>query len=153
MTTDTGEFAFERQFSIPPNQLWHLLTDAKMRENWGAPGPDQVLTMLTSDFRVGGLEQHRCGPEDNPEFSVDTRWYRIVAPSDAVFTETITIGDEPLATSLVTYRVTPRDAAGSNLDVTVAVSSFVGPDAPMEFRDGWKGGLDNLEALAKRQAA
>ena len=49
----------------------------------------------------------------------------------------------------MTYRVTETDA-GSALAVHVAVSSFVGPDAPLEFRDGWDAGLNNLETLAKQ---
>jgi len=147
MTTDTAEYRFHRALPLPPDRLWHLLTDGRMRERWGAPSAEMVLTMVTEDLRPGGIERHRCGPEDAPDFEVETRWYRLTAPADAVFTETVEIGGTALATSLVTYRVA-ANSSGSDLHVTVAVSSFTGPDTPGEFRHGWDGGLRNLETLA-----
>lgn len=152
MTTDTGSFTLTRTLPLTPDRLWHVLTDAQMRESWGAPGDGMVLTMVRADLRVGGLETHRCGPAENPEFTVDTRWYRIDGPNDAVFTETVIIGGAAIATTLVTYRVTGTDT-GAQLDITVAVSSFSGPDADDEFKAGWQAGLSNLEALAAKMAA
>lgn len=152
MSTDTGHFDLSRTMPLTPDRLWHLLTDARMRETWGAPEEGMVLVMESSDFRVGGHERHRCGPADTPDFTVDTRWYRIDGPHDAAFTETVNIGGAAIATTLVTYRVTP-ESSGSRLDVSVAVSSFTGPDADGEFKAGWEVGLSNLEALATRMAA
>lgn len=151
MTTDTGHFELTRRLPLTPDRLWHVLTDTKTREIWGAPEEGMVLEMDVSDLQVGGLETHRCGPADNPEFTVDTRWYRIDGPHDAVFTETVHVGGATIATTLVTYRVT-AEGTGSRLDVAVAVSSFVGPDADGEFKAGWEAGLSNLEALATKMA-
>lgn len=152
MTTDTGAFNFERTLPLKPDQLWHVLTDPSMRERWGAPGEDMVMTAVTSDLQVGGIEQHICGPKESPEFEVETRWYRLDAPLDAVFTETLEFGGSIAATSLVTYRIA-GDAAGSKLFVHVSVSSFSGPDTASEFKAGWDGGLLKLEALAREVAA
>jgi uncharacterized protein YndB with AHSA1/START domain len=149
MSTDTAEFTFARRFTITPAELWHLLTDAEMRQHWNAPAEGQVLTLTQSSFEVGGTERHICGSAEAPEFEVETRWYRIEAPTDAVFTETVEAGGERIATSLVTYRVSEKDT-GTDLSVTVAVSSFVGPDAAGDFRDGWESALTNLEMLAAR---
>ena len=101
---------------------------------------------------VGGIERHRCGPADNPEFEVETRWYHLDSPGDAVFTETIEAGGARLGASLVSYRITP-DGTGSQVEITVAVSSFVGPEMNAEFRAGWSGGMDKLDQLATAQAA
>ena len=152
MTTDTATYDFHRDFTISTAQLWHLLTDPGMRSQWGTPEPGQTLTMITSDLRTGGLERHRCGPADAPEFEVETRWYRLDASENAVFTETLEADGATLATSLVTYRLT-ETGAGTALDVSVAVSSFVGPDMAQEFHAGWEGGLDNLARLAMDRAA
>ena len=151
MTTDTATHEFERSFPLSPDQLWHLLTDAKMRERWGAPGPDMELTVTKEDLRVGGLEHHLCGAAEAPAFEVATRWYRLDGPSDAVFTETIEAEGATVATSLVTYRVAPKDN-GSALSVSVAVSSFCGEEALADFHGGWTAGLDNLAALVENQA-
>lgn len=152
MSTDTGHFALTRSLPLSQDRLWHVLTDAKMREAWGAPSEGTVLEMEKTDFRVGGLEKHRCGPAEAPEFTVDTRWYRIDGPQDAVFTETVHVGGHAIATTLVTYRVTPEDT-GTRLDVAVAVSSFTGEEAAGEFKAGWEAGLANLEAFAAKLSA
>jgi uncharacterized protein YndB with AHSA1/START domain len=144
MTPDTASFDLTRTFGLAPERLWDILTDPEHREQWGAPSEGMVLTVETSDLREGGQDRHRCGPEDAPEFVVDTRWYRLDAPRLAVFTETLRVGGDAIFTSLVTYAV--EDAGGgSALAVTVALSSFVGPEAEAEVREGWNGGLANLE--------
>lgn len=150
MSTETDTFSFTRTLPLPPDRLWHLMTDAAQRESWGAPG-DAVLETITADTRVGGIERHRCGPADNPEFEVETRWYHFDAPAHAVCTEQIEAGGMALGASLVTYRIEP-DGNGSKVAITVAVSSFVGPEMMEEFRDGWEGGLANLEKVANAQA-
>lgn len=151
MTTDTAEFHFERHFALAPNRMWHLLTDAKMRAAWSGPGEGMVLSLVNADFRRHGIERHLCGTADAPEFEVETRWYHINAPTDAVFTESIQAGGQDIATSLVSYRLAPS-GTGSTLYVTVAVSSFVGADASSEFREGWEQALSNLKAFAQTHA-
>ncbi|MEP4198833.1 MAG: SRPBCC domain-containing protein [Aliishimia sp.] len=148
MTTDTAEFKFQRKFTISPDQLWHLVTDPSMRGRWNSPSDDMTMTLVCSDLRAGGLERHRCGPEAAPEFEVETKWYWLDAPTNAAFTETVEAGGASVATSLVTYRITALDS-GSELHVNVAVSSFCGPEAPMEFSAGWDTALAKLEVLAK----
>ncbi len=144
MTTDTLSFDLNRVYPLPPERLWTVMTDPREREQWGAPSEGTVLAVEASDLRVGGLDRHRCGPAEAPDFVVDTRWYRLEAPNHAVFTETVTVGDTTLATSLVTYALQP-EGTGTALSVTVATSSFVGPEAMGEFRTGWEGGLANLD--------
>ncbi len=146
MTTDTATFAFNRQYGIAPDRLWGVLTDPKMRERWGAPSDDMVLSVERADLREDGQDRHVCGPKAAPEFVIDTRWYRLDAPHLAVFTETLVVGEERIATSLVTYRV---DAAngGSALAVTSCSASRTGPEVPAEFSGGWEGGLANLDRL------
>jgi uncharacterized protein YndB with AHSA1/START domain len=152
MSTDTAEYHFARDFTLPPAQLWHLLTDAQMRESWSGPGEGMIMTAVTTDLRRHGIERQRCGPADAPEFEVETRWHRVDAPNDAVFTESIEAGGQDIATSLVTYRLLDT-APGSTLHVTVAVSSFVGPEASAEFQAGWDTALSSLEAFAKTQTS
>lgn len=152
MTTDTGHFELTRTFPLTPDRLWHVLTDTEMRSTWNAPGEGMVMNLQTSDFRVGGLETHYAGPANNQEFTVDTRWYRIDGPHDAAFTETVNMGGTAIATTLVTYRIA-AEGDGTHLHVSVAVSSFAGPDADGEFKAGWEAELANLEALAAKMAA
>lgn len=144
MTNDTATFDLSRRLPLPPDRLWPILTDPREREHWGAPEPGMVLTVERADLREGGQDRHRCGPADAPDFTVDTRWYRLDPPNRAVFTETVFVGGAALGTSLVTYVLTAAQT-GTNLGLTVHVSAFGGPDMLDEFRAGWDAGLATLE--------
>ena len=150
MPLDTNSFDLNRTLPLPPDRLWALLTDPKHRENWGTPSPEMVLEVEKSDLRVGGHERHRCGPAEAPMFFVDTRWYDLAGPERAVFTETLEFEGAAVGTSLVTYALT-ANGSGTDLAITVAVSSFTGPEALGEFKEGWEGGLASLEAYAATQ--
>ncbi len=151
MTTDTDTFTFSRSFPLNPDKMWHLMTDAGMREAWSVPDDSMVLETVASDLSVGGVDHHRCGPADAPEFEVETRWYNIAGPNAATFSETIIAGGARLGASLVTYLIA-ADGAGSKVDITVAVSSFVGAEMIEEFRAGWEGGFENLAKMAAGQS-
>ena len=146
MTAPTATFRLTRSIAVPQDRLWHLLTDPKCRELWGAPSDDAVLVLDTADLREGGQERHRCGPADNPEFTVDTHWYHIEAPIRACFTETVTAGGQRFAVSLVTYTLEGTDSA-TTLTADVAVASMTGEDMQGDFHSGWTSGLDRLERL------
>lgn len=143
MTCDTATFDLQRKLPLPPDRLWHLLTDPKQREKWGTPDPSMVLIVDHSDLRVGGTDRHHCGPAEAPDFEVETRWYDLAAPTRAVFTETLIFGGERAFTSLVTYALTPANG-GTMLDICVAISSFSGSEALAEVEGGWTGAMENL---------
>ena len=145
MPFPTADFSLTRRFGISQDALWHILTDPKEREAWGAPDESMVLVMEKNDLRDDGREVHRCGPADDPMFTVDTRWYRLAAPADACFTETLTFQGARAFTSLVTYHLA-ADGAGSTLDVHVAVTSFDGDEVFGEVEAGWTSALDRLQA-------
>ena len=151
MTTDTDTYTFSRDLALPPARLWPLLTDADMRAAWGSPDESMTLTTLSTDVRVGGTDHHRCGPEDAPEFEQHTRWYHLDEPSLATYTEVIQAGGMAVGASLVTIAVAER-STGSTVHVTVAASSFVGPEMMAEFEGGWTGAFENLVKLAEGTA-
>jgi uncharacterized protein YndB with AHSA1/START domain len=144
MTTDT--FTYTREVALPPTRLWPLLTHPDMRAKWGAPDADTTLETISSDVRIGGTDHQRCGHADAPEFEQHTRWYHLAEPSDAVYTEVIEAGGMALGASLVTMTAV-SNGTGSTLNVTVAVSSFVGPEMIAEFKGGWDGSMANLDRL------
>ncbi len=145
MAPDTKSFDLHRTLPLPAIRLWQVLTDAKEREKWNGPDAATVLETDAADLRVGGQDRHRFGPVDAPEFVVDTRWYNLTEPERAVFTETLVFGGEAVSTSLVTY-VLDDKGAETSLSITVAVSSFSGPEALDEIQQGWAGGVDNLQS-------
>lgn len=148
MPLDTSSFDLHRKLPLPADRLWQVLTDAKERGKWNGPDATTLLETDLADLRVGGLERHRFGPVDAPEFLVETRWYDLTMPERAVFTETLIFGGEAVSTSLVTYVLEENDKE-TTLDMTVAVSSFSGPDTLDEIRQGWAGGIENLQNYAR----
>lgn len=144
MALDTKSFDLHRTLPLSPDRLFAVLTDPAHREKWAAPDADTALVTEAADLRVGGQDRHRAGPADAPDFAVETRWYDLAGPDRAVFTETLIFGGEAVSTSLVTYHLA---AAGTQtkLSMTIAVSSFSGPEALAEIQHGWDGGLENLE--------
>ena len=149
MTTDT--FTYARQTALPPARMWPLITNSEMRQIWGSPDDTATLTTLYSDLRVGGTDHQRCGPADAPEFESCTRWYHLSAPDTAVYTEVIEAGGMALGASLVTITLT-AEGTGTRMDVTVAVSSFVGAEMIGEFRSGWDGSMANLDQLIAKHS-
>ena len=152
MSLDTKSFDMHRTLPLSPDRLWDVLTDPKLREHWNGPDAQTMLVTETADLRVGGLDRHRFGPADAPEFVVDTRWYDLTQPIRAVFTETLIFGGADAYPSLVTSSLEAA-GKGTELSVTVAVSSFTGPETLEEVQHGWNGGLDNLALYAAKQAA
>lgn len=148
MSTSFATFNIHRQFTCSQDRLWHLLTDPTSREAWGGPADDHVLHVEHADVREGGEDLHRCGPAEAPEYTVATRWYRLDAPNLACFTETVDAGGARIATTLCTYTVSATDT-GVLLDLDVAVSSFVGPEALADFESGWTSALARLEDMTR----
>ncbi len=151
MTPAIGHFHIERSFALPRDRLWHLLTDPAMRSQWGAPSDEDVLIVDASDLREGGRDLHRCGPRDDPAYTVETIWFRLAEPDLACFSETVDAGGARIATSLVTYGLTDT-ATGCEFSIDVQLSSFVGPGAMSDFQAGWTSGLNRLAALVEQQA-
>ncbi len=149
MTLDTKSFDLHRTLPLPPDRLFAVLTDPAHREKWAAPDADTVLVTETADIRVGGQDRHYAGAPEAPDFAVETRWYDLAHPDRAVFTETLIFGGAAVSTSLVTYCLEAEEHQ-TNLSITIAVSSFSGPEALAEIQAGWDGGLENLERYVEQ---
>ena len=146
MTLATGNFRLTRSIKTGADRLWHLMTDPQARTAWGAPSDDDVLDIVSHDLREGGRDLHRCGPKDDPAYTVETLWYRLDAPNLACFSETVDAGGARIATSLVTYGI-EQGTDATNLIVDVYISSFVGPEALADFEAGWTSALKRLETM------
>ncbi|WP_108816485.1 SRPBCC domain-containing protein [Loktanella sp. Alg231-35] len=148
MPLDTKSFDLHRTLPLAPDRLWPVLTDPKEREKWNGPDADTMLVTDVANVIVGGMDRHRFGPADAPEFEVETRWYDLTKAERAVFSETLIFGGAAVCTSLVTYALDGKGTQ-TELGITVAVSSFSGPETLAEVAQGWEGGLDNLTAYSK----
>ena len=152
MSLHTGQFTIQRTIKASQDRLWHLLTDPQARTKWGAPSDEHVLEMVTHDLRVGGQELHRCGPAKNPEFEVATHWYHLEGPATACFTEALEMGGTRLSVSLVGYDLNPVEG-GTELNITVTVTSLVGEDMTADHHEGWTSALNRMEKIVAHEVA
>ncbi|HMR11296.1 MAG TPA: hypothetical protein PKA88_36200, partial [Polyangiaceae bacterium] len=68
----------ERQLAHPPSAVFAAYADVDQRVAWTAPSDDEIVVFEADDFRVGGLDQFRCGPRRAPDFVGTTRYDHII---------------------------------------------------------------------------
>ncbi|HMR76786.1 MAG TPA: SRPBCC domain-containing protein [Polyangiaceae bacterium] len=133
----------ERQLAHPPSAVFAAYADVDQRVAWTAPSDDEIVVFEADDFRVGGLDQFRCGPRRAPDFVGTTRYDHIIDNELIVFTERLVHGDQLLAMSLITWALTPT-ATGTTLVITDQVTSLAGQGPIDGSRDGYAAILDRL---------
>lgn len=143
---DFETVTLERDVACSPERLFQVMTDRELRQKWSAPNDETVVIIDTFECRPGGREETRCGPKEAPEFNT-TSLFHVVTPEFLSCTETLVVGGETISISLCGHEITKSDT-GSNLRVTLQITSLVGPDVFNDYRGGWSASLDNLSALA-----
>lgn len=134
---------FDRQFSVTVSAAYSALADVDKRIVWSAPTDTSVFFYEAEDFRVGGQDLFRCGNKDNPNVTGRVTYVSIVPEQSIVTTEVISIDDTPMMVSINTLALKPHDA-GTNLKLTVQVTSFYGTDMIAGARAGNDAALNNL---------
>jgi uncharacterized protein YndB with AHSA1/START domain len=132
----------EHSYSAPVERVFSQFADPVARAGWSAPS-EEVLVYDESDFRVGGKDVFRCGPNGNSKFRGETRYLQIVPNKRVVSSETLDTDDHLLAIALTTLEFEPTKD-GTKLTVTVQIVSFVGPDLIRGYESGNKSALKNL---------
>lgn len=143
---DYETLTLEREIACAPDRLFHVITDRDLRQKWAAPNDESVVIIDQYDCRPGGREETRCGPKDAPEFNT-IGLFHVVTPDFLSFTETLVVGGQMMSISLCSHEISKIDA-GSNLLITLQITSLVGADLFDDYRGGWSASLDNLAALA-----
>lgn len=98
-----------------------------------------------ADFRVGGVDQSRCGPADSIDIDVEARYLSIVENCRIVFSEVVSRFGEALSASLIS---TAFAALGQDTSITLTIQlvSFSGEGIVEGHRHGWSIALENLSA-------
>ena len=132
----------ERTYQAPLERVFSEFADPVARARWSPPSND-VLIYDQTDFRTGGRDLFRCGPESDPKFRGETLYHLIVPNMRVVSSETVDADGQRLAVSLNTLDF---EATGesTNLKLTVQVVSLVGAGMIEAYESGNKSALDNL---------
>jgi len=135
-------FTVERTYPAPPEAVFAAWADPGAKAEWFGGGDFEL------DFRVGGREINRGGPDGGPVFTYDARYYDIVDNERIVYAYEMHMDDERISVSLATIELTPT-SDGTRLVLTEAGAFLDGHDTP-EQREGGTGSL--LDALGNTLA-
>jgi uncharacterized protein YndB with AHSA1/START domain len=134
-------FSLERVYPVPVAQVFAAWADPAAKARWFAPGP----TGHELDFRVGGREVVRGGPEGGPVMTFES-FYRDIVPGERiVYSSTLSAGDD-LATVSVTTVEFSLAGEGTQLVLTEQGTFLDGREEPEWREHGTGEWLDALGA-------
>lgn len=136
-----------RHFPASPARVFRAWSDGNEHANWAVPGEGWVEVEREWDFREGGLQRSRFGPEGNPSMESFGRFVLIIPDRRIVSAGTMrdVARDAVSAVTMLTLDLAP-DGAGTAL-MLIDQSVFLGEGETAEMRrGGWREILDRLDA-------
>jgi uncharacterized protein YndB with AHSA1/START domain len=100
-------FTLERSYPVPPARVFAAWADPVAKARWFTPGPG---TGHELDFRIGGREVARGGPDGGPVMTFESLYRDIVPDERIVYTSTLAEGDDLVTVSLTTVEFIPAEA-------------------------------------------
>jgi uncharacterized protein YndB with AHSA1/START domain len=143
VTHDT--MLLERTYPASPARVFAAWSDAKAKTVWflGSEPDEFTPSDYELDFRVGGREFTRGGPEGGDVYTYDARYDDIVADSRIVYSYFMLRNDVRISSSVTSIEFVP-DGNQTKLVLTEHGIYLDGEDKP-EFRtEGIGGQLDAL---------
>jgi uncharacterized protein YndB with AHSA1/START domain len=136
-------FSLERSYPAPPAQVFAAWADPAAKARWFAGGPDSGHQL---DFRVGGQEVARGGPDGGPVMTFESLYRDIVPGERIVYTSTLSAGDDVMTVSVTTVEFSPAEG-GTRLVLTEQGAFLDGREEPAWREHGTAAQLDALAAL------
>jgi uncharacterized protein YndB with AHSA1/START domain len=142
-------FTVERTYPTPPEEVFAAWADPTAKAQWfGSGGGDD----FELDFRIGGREINRGGPDGGPVFTYDAHYHDIVDNERIVYTYEMYMGDTRISVSLTSVELTAT-ADGTRLVFTEAGAFLDGHDTPQQRESGTGSLLDALGTALTGQGA
>jgi uncharacterized protein YndB with AHSA1/START domain len=148
MKTIHSTFVIERSYSVAPERVFAAFKDPAKKRRWFVEEGHHQVEHYELDFRVGGKE--RVGVllgEDTPLAGVactnEITYLDIVTNRRIVTASTMSVGEQRISASLVTFELAPSKA-GTDLIFTHQGAFFEGADGPKMREEGWRKILDEL---------
>jgi uncharacterized protein YndB with AHSA1/START domain len=137
-----GTIRLERRYKAAPARVFAAWAEPEARAKWDVPGR-WVIAEQTFDFREGGRERKRFGPQDDPRLVADTLYLDIVPQRRIVFSYSMTSRGTPISVSLTTVEISP-DGRNTHLLLTEQVAFLDGNDNAANREEGLASMLDKI---------
>jgi uncharacterized protein YndB with AHSA1/START domain len=145
-SAEHGTIRLERRYKAAPARVFAAWAEPRARAQWDVPGR-WVIAEQTFDFREGGRERKRFGPQGDPHFVADTLYLDVVAERRIVFSYSMTSRGTPISVSLTTVEISPAPSSGgrnSHLLLTEQVAFLDGNDNAANREEGLASMLDKI---------
>jgi uncharacterized protein YndB with AHSA1/START domain len=147
-----GTFTIERVYQAQPPRVFAALSDPAEKTRWfHGPeewGPDDY----SMDFREGGLEVSRGGPQGGPIISYEARFEDIVPDQRIVSTYVMHHDDKRISVSLAIVDLQP-EGSGTRLTFTESGAYLDDFDKPEVREHGTAELLDTLGTYLSGESA
>jgi len=145
-SVEHATFTVERTYPAPPEQVFAAWSTPEAKREWFGASDHEL------DFRVGGTEVNRGGPDGGPVFTYEARYHDIVENQRIVYAYDMYIGAARISVSIATVELTP-DGGGTRLFYTDYGAYLGGHDTPAQREQGTGQIFDALAAALTGQAA
>ena len=125
-----------------PNKVFTALSNTQKKEIWSAPDGNKLF-FLKSDFKVGGVETFKCGPEGALDLRGSIYYLDIIKNERIVYSETVYYKKDKLATALITTEMIKNNSF-TIVHMTIQVISYCGEKMLKGYESGYKSSLNNL---------
>jgi uncharacterized protein YndB with AHSA1/START domain len=136
-------FVVERTYPVPPEVVWHALSDNDARDRWFSAGDAFAAEEKSHEFRVGGHGVEDGQWHGGPRSRFHSTYTDIVEHQRIVFTYDMWADGRHMSTSLTTI-VLEEDGGHTRLTYTEQGVHFDGLDSPDGREEGTRGILDQL---------
>ncbi|MFO1055644.1 MAG: SRPBCC family protein [Dongiaceae bacterium] len=137
-------FVIERTYEASPARVFHAFADPVAKARWFGGPAEWGSREATMDFRVGGREISRGGPQGGPIHSFEARYQDIVQDRRIIYSYDLHLDDRRISVSLATVELAPA-GTGTKLTFTEQAAFLDGYD---DAGSRERGTRDLLEALA-----
>ncbi len=145
-SAEPGTIRLERTFKASPGRVFAAWAEPATRALWDVPGR-WIIAEQTFDFREGGREVKRFGPQDDPRFVAETSYIDIVPQERIVFAYGMTGRGVPISVSLTTVELS-RVPEGTRLLLTEQIVLLDGGDKLAHREEGLSSMLDKIGAIS-----
>jgi len=145
-------FVIERTYDSVPARVFAAWADPAAKIQWFGAPDDEARKGFSLDFRVGGRETNRGGPDGGPVFTYEGLYQDIVPNERIVYTYEMQMDKRRISVSVTTVEFTPA-GDGTHLVLTEQGAFLDGLDSPAQREHGTQELLHALGDALRRETA